>query len=217
MKKLISIIGCALPLAGFAQVHTSQDFLNVPAVVVTNTFNITNLNLVTVVWKTNQVGTQYSNIVNNTLTLITATNGNAVNLLGTASLWTDRNGLPVGANWLTNNQAAATLQLPVVANISGKVFGTSASFTPISFTFAPVPASDGTHNPDKTTMLTDAAAEWTFSVTLQGAGQVNFCTNVPTWLWPGMRGLTCKRIVNGTNGAASAIQVSDLQLNGFVP
>lgn len=218
MKKLISIgLGIGITVGSvFAQDHRSQSFLTAP-VLVTNILAITNLSIPLNGTPTNAVGTMYTNSFNNTNILVVATNGNFKNLLKVATLFTSRAGDPVGAAWLTNNQAAATALMPVTASISGKVNGTAGSFTPITFTFAPVPGSDAQGNPDVSTMLTGANDEWSFSITLQGAGQVNFATNVPTWLWPGYRGLVCKRIVNGTNGASSAIGVWDLKLNGFVP
>lgn len=212
MKKLLIAIGLSVALGASAQQHLSQSFLKVQAVYVTNTFAITNLTFPGNGWPTNQVGTTYTN--NNQL--IVATNGNYVNLLGKVALPTDRNALPVGVyGYFNTNAIAVPDNTPVSANISLSLTGGSGANSAVTFTFAPLPESDTSGVELQNSAPT--GEEWSFSVVANTTSLLNFRTNVPTWRWPGCRGLSCKRIVNADTDASSQVIITSLKLNSFNP
>lgn len=222
MKKLILAIGLGLALNVSAQQHNTQSFLAPYSVTVSNTLALTNIAFPQIPVRTNVVGLRYTNTPPTAPTqvsvVVTGAPASTVQLCKTVSLWVDRNGNPAGIPFLTNNIAAASQFTPVFSQITVGLTGTNAAAnSDVTFTFAPVPGSgsDGS-TPDLATAPI-GGNEWSFSVLAVGATPVQIITNVPTWLWPGCKGLALKRIVNTDTSADSSVTVYNLALHGFIP
>lgn len=221
MKKLILAIGLgvALTFGASAQTHTSQSFLSVYSVTISNSITVTNLSFPGLTTRTNPVGLYWSNAVNSASgVVVTGASASTINLTKPVSLWTDRAGSPVGMSAITNGLQAANQFAPCFSQISVGLTATNAAANAnVTFTFAPIPGSlqSGTA-PDLSTAPI-GGNEWSFSVLATGVTPVQIITNCPTWLWPGCKGLVLKRIVNADTDAASAVTVYNLALDGFIP
>jgi len=202
MKKLLLAVFVAAGMTAFAQPHTSQDFLAVQAVYVTNLLAITNLTLND--YGTNIAGTSYTNS-SGTLVTASGSTGTSVSLLKDCNLWADREGRWWGVQ---TNENIVNYEAPYsTANVSVKFAGGSGANAAVTFTFAPV--WDGENY--------DSSERWTFSYTATGATSLSRSTNVPVWRWPGAKSLKCLRIVNADTDATSHVIITDLKLNGYMP
>lgn len=216
MKKIILgiAVSVAFAVAAAAQVHQSESFLGVQALYSTNGLTATNLNFPGLTTTTNFVGISFTNM--GTRVTTSATVADKYNFLRTVPLKTDRNASPVGiGGYFYTNEVVGAYQ-PVYGNISGAFTAQSGANSAVTFTFVPVPET-AAGLPNDASALTAAGEEWSFSITATASATTTFKTNAPMWRWPGCAGLMCKRIVNGDTDATSAVIITSLKYNTFIP
>lgn len=205
MKKLI-MIGLLLGATAVSQAQVaarSYKFLssNIQSVLVTNTFAISNV-LSSANLSTNKVGTIWTNTYG---VGTVAAAGDTTKLLSDVPLWSLRNG--EGA-WPVVTTNISSVYPPSYATFAATIRAQSGAGAALTFTVVPLFGN---------AEATSAINHWTFSMTPVASTTVVLTTNVPMYQWPGATALRIRRIVNEDTDATSAVVVSDISLNGYVP
>lgn len=224
MKKILSFLLLSVSIV-VGQEHSPYDLLAVKALNVgTNSAGVGITNFATWVSDGLAVGGFQTNVV------YTNTAGNQVRglltqLYKTAPLFTDRNGQPIvqtvggivaginigGAS--ASNYLALTSQSLVIEVVNPAA---NPSNGPIGIVLCPLWYGDTGFG------STNANTDW--SVILPGFAKRKYVvsTNVPTWRWPGAKGLAVRYITNQTDiGGAEALTngtfITSMKLIGFRP
>lgn len=208
------ILGLAFGLASFlpaaAQApHRSQSFLNVQAVVLTNTWNPTNL-LTTGSVGTNIIGLIYTNDSARVVVSSSTSSNNAVtrkNPFKDVELWACTDGRGAWSEGSTNG--LGILYNQSFATISVTMTNGSGANTAIPFVFTPL--YNGRNE------ATAAAEQWTATFTPTASSVQTLATNVPLYRWPGAAGLRLRWAANPDTDADGQVTILDLSLNGFKP
>ncbi len=204
-KKLIKglVIGAAcIGLTASAAERKLHSFLGVPAIIITNTASITNLDVAT--YGTNFIGNFFTNYNGVLVNVGTTTNANGTlhgvttPLLGTVPL------SPLTVPVHPAIDAAPYTNHMGEADIVIKGVGQSGANTAMTLRFTPVFGSNAS---------TEAAERFTWGVTPNTTTAFVIRTNIPLFrMMRGATGIRCDWIIAGDTDASSAVTITDLDI-----